>query len=158
MRGFEIKALGEIAIRCDDVARQAAFYHDVLGLEYLHGDHRSDIVFLRIGAGYGGHTCVLALFAKDAGRPEIHPQGSSAPVTGARSSLHHIALTVDFAAQEAVMAWYRQHGIDYSVQEFRWIGWRGIFAQDPEGNTVELVAYDRSMLDGSNVAANEEAT
>ena len=44
------------------------------------------------------------------------------------------------------MRWYDQNSVDYRVQVFDWIGWRGIFAADPEGNTVELVAYDRSLL------------
>ena len=45
------------------------------------------------------------------------------------------------------MAWYDRQGIDYSVQHFGWIGWRGVFTKDPEGSTVELVAYDPAMLD-----------
>lgn len=148
MRGFEVKALGEVAIRCADVGVMMAFYRDVIGLEVLAGTADGGIVFFQIGdAGYGGHTTVLALFARDAGRADIHPRTSQPPATGAGSSLHHIALTVDFAAQDAVMAWYEQHGIDYNVQHFGWIGWRGIFALDPEGNTIELVAYDASMLD-----------
>ena len=141
-RGFEVRALGEVAIRCADVAAMLAFYRDVIGLPVLSGDHRSSIVFLRIGEGYRGHTTVLALFAPDAGRPDIHPQGSAAPATGAGSSLHHIALSVDYEAQEAAVAWCRAQGLAPKVQEFDWIGWRGVFVTDPEGNTVELVARD----------------
>ncbi|TRD22102.1 VOC family protein [Palleronia caenipelagi] len=146
-RGFDIKALGEIAIRCGDVGRQVAFYRDVLGLEVLSGSSDDDgIVFFRIGPGYGGHTAVLALFARDAGRAEIHPHTSDAPRTGAGSSLHHLALTVDHEAQENAMRWFSHHGIDYRVEVFDWIGWRGVFCLDPEGNTVELVAFDPSLL------------
>lgn len=147
MRGFEVKALGEVAIRCADVGAMTRFYRDIIGLELFSGDETSEIVFFRIGPGHGGHTTVLALFARDAGREEIHPHASEPPVTGGRSSLHHIALTVDFEAQQAVMDWYDANGIAYNVQYFGWIGWRGIFALDPEGNTVELVAYDASLLD-----------
>lgn len=70
-------------------------------------------------------------------------------MTGPGSSLHHIALTVDFDAQDAAIAWYEENGLDYRVQRFGWIGWRGVFTTDPEGNTVELVAFDASMLDGT---------
>ncbi len=148
VRGFDIRGLGEVAIRCADVGAMLRFYRDMLGLEVLSGDEDSSIVFLKTGgAGHAGHTQVLALFAPDAGRPDIHPHGASAPVTGAASSLHHIALNVDFAAQEAAMDWYAEHGIEYSVQQFGWIGWRGVFTRDPEGNTVELVAFDATMLD-----------
>ena len=144
-RGFQVKALGEIAIRCADVGKMLAFYRDIIGLEVLSGDENSPIVFFKIAEGYGGHTTILALFARDAGRSEIHPQGTDAPTTGAGSSLHHIALSLDFEAQDNVMAWYKANGIEYRVEHFGWIGWRGIFTTDPEGNTVELVAYHPSM-------------
>lgn len=143
---FRIRALGEIAIRCADLPRMAAFYGDVLGLERLDGNTNTDIVFFRIGAGFGGHTQVLALFTADAGgRPGLHATGTAPPETGARSSLHHIALSLPFAEQDAVIAWYEDRKIPYRVETFGWVGWRGVFTQDPEGNTVELVAADDSL-------------
>jgi catechol 2,3-dioxygenase-like lactoylglutathione lyase family enzyme len=145
-RDFKVRALGEIAIRCADLERMAAFYQDIIGLEHLYGDHRDGIIFFKIAKGFDGHTSVLALFHHDAGRPELHPQSARPPATGAGSSLHHLALSLPFAEQDAVMRWYDQNSVDYRVQVFDWIGWRGIFAADPEGNTVELVAYDRSLL------------
>lgn len=136
---FRVRALGEIAIRCADLEAMFAFYHGVLGLEVLEGGHRDGIVFFKLGESYGGHTAVLALFGPGAAtRPGLHPEGS--PVTGGGSSLHHLALTVDAAEQDAVLEWYAARGIAHRVEEFGWIGWRGIFASDPEGNTVELVA------------------
>lgn len=144
-RNFRPRALGEIAIRCADIKAMAAFYGDVLGLEHLSGGHRDGIVFFKIAEGFGGHTSVLALFRHDAGRPDLHATGNDRPETGAGSSLHHIALSLPFAEQQAVMDWYEHLGLEYTVQTFGWIGWRGIFTRDPEGNTVELVAYDASL-------------
>ncbi|MEL7464921.1 MAG: VOC family protein [Pseudomonadota bacterium] len=138
-RGFTVSALGEIAIRCSDFEGMTAFYRDVVGLSVLPGGYSDGIVFFDLGPGYGGHTSVLALFRHDAGRADLHPQDGQ-PVSGARSSLHHIALTVDAAEQKAVIAWYERLGLDYRVEDFDWIGWRGVFTTDPEGNTVELVA------------------
>ena len=151
-RGFKPRALGEIAIRVADMARMADFYETVLGLERLRGTDADPIVFFRIGEGFGGHTAVLALFAQDAPAnlaqyADATGQNKESPVTGLHSSLHHIALSLPFREQDAVMAWYDRQGIDYSVQHFGWIGWRGVFTKDPEGNTVELVAYDPAMLD-----------
>lgn len=147
-RGFKPRALGEIAIRCADMAAMVAFYENVIGLERLSGDHNSAITFFQIAPGYGGHTQVLALFHHTAApRPGLHPTGSQKPVTGGTSSLHHIALSLPFDEQDAVMRWYDHLGQPYRVEQFGWIGWRGIFTEDPEGNTVELVAYDPSMLD-----------
>lgn len=147
-RGFRPRALGEIAIRCADMARMVDFYENVIGLTRLHGGHNSAITFFRIAEGFAGHTQVLALFHHAAApRPGLHPTGADKPTTGARSSLHHIALSLPFAEQDAVMGWYDKIGQPYRVEEFGWIGWRGVFTNDPEGNTVELVAYDASMLD-----------
>jgi catechol 2,3-dioxygenase-like lactoylglutathione lyase family enzyme len=142
-RGFQVRALGEIAIRCGDLERMVAFYRDVIGLPVLSGGYRDGIVFFSLGESYGGHTAVLALFRHDAGRPDLHSRGAAPPETGARSSLHHLALAVDAAEQAAVTAWYDRQGLAYTVQDFDWIGWRGIFTTDPEGNTVELVAKVR---------------
>jgi catechol 2,3-dioxygenase-like lactoylglutathione lyase family enzyme len=137
-RGFKIAALGEIAIRCRDMDAMEAFYADVIGLERLAA-RAGGIVFFRIADGFAGHTCVLALFDKDAGRRDPYPRGE-APESGAKSSLHHIALTVTYVEQEAAMRWYDSLKQPYNVQEFDWIGWRGVFTTDPDGNTVELVA------------------
>ena len=145
---FTIRALGEIAIRCDDVARMAAFYGDVLGLEPMPGNAAPGITFFRIAEGFGGHTQILALFDKAlTPRPGLHSVGQQAPETGARSSLHHIALSLPFAEQDAVIAWLRTQGLPVRVEHFGWVGWRGVFTEDPEGNTVELVAFDASLKD-----------
>lgn len=146
-RGFRPRALGEIAIRCADMRAMAAFYERVIGLPRLAGDDADDIVFFRIAEGYGGHTAVLALFRHDTGRAELHPRSDRPPETGARSSLHHLALSLPFSEQQAVMDWYDSIGQPYRIQRFGWIGWQGIFTTDPEGNTVELVAYDASLKD-----------
>jgi catechol 2,3-dioxygenase-like lactoylglutathione lyase family enzyme len=144
-RGFQVRALGEIAIRCRDFAAMEAFYRDVIGLPVLEAFRDEGIVFFGLGESYGGHTQVLALFRPDAGRPELHPVAEERPETGTRSSLHHIALAVDTSEQGAICTWYDKQGLDYRVQDFGWIGWRGIFAADPDGNTVELVAYDGAV-------------
>lgn len=131
----------------------AAFYEDVLGLERMSGSALDNIVFFHIAEGFGGHTQILALFdkalfAKEAsGRPDLHATGVQVPETGAKSSLHHIALTIPFHEQDAAMAWYDSLGQAYRVEHFGWVGWRGVFTEDPEGNTVELVAYDDSLKD-----------
>jgi catechol 2,3-dioxygenase-like lactoylglutathione lyase family enzyme len=141
-RQFKVRALGEIAIRCVDLPAMVAFYRDVIGLEPLNDPNGDRVVFLRVAEGFGGHTSVLALFRHDiegAGqtRGATHP-----PETGPRSSLHHIALTVLWEEQDAAMAWYRHLGLACRVERFDWVGWRGVFTFDPDGNTVELVAKD----------------
>lgn len=128
-RGFEVRALGEVAIRCKDRAAMTAFYRDVVGLEVIEGAYSGHITFFRIAPGHGGHTTILALFEE------------GAPTPGPTSSLHHLALTLDAEDQAAAEAWLTTQGVDTRWQDFPWIGWRGLFFSDPEGNTIEFVAY-----------------
>lgn len=148
-RRFRPLALGEIAIRCADMARMIAFYRDVIGLELLTLRAGGAIAFFKIAEGFGGHTTVLALFDQSltsAQGSKSGPKSRTAPTTGEGSSLHHIALSLPFAELGGVKEWYDSLGQPYTVEDFDWIGWRGIFTRDPEGNTVELVAYDASLL------------
>lgn len=135
-RGFTVRAIGEIAIRCADVAAMERFYCGILGLSVFARRPRGDseIVFLGLGESYGGHTAVIALFPQDA---VLEPHDGARHRAG---PLHHIALTVPYDEQDRVVRWYEQHGIDHWVTEFGWAGWRGVFTHDPEGNLVELVA------------------
>ena len=90
---------------------------------------------------------ILALFRPDAGRPALHHHTDEPPVAGKRSSLHHLALNVDVEDQEAIISWLASHDLPCQSQVFGWIGWRGIFTEDPEGNTVEFVAHDDRFRD-----------
>ena len=76
----------------------------------------------------------------DAGNDALHPR--RVRQGGATASLHLLALTVGRAEQDGAVAWYEKNGIDYKIQEFAWIGWRGVFTADRDGNAVELVAHD----------------
>ncbi|QQA42937.1 VOC family protein [Pelagovum pacificum] len=138
---FTVRALGEVAIRVADMGAMVRFYRDRIGLTLLRGGEDAPITFFRIAGGFGGHTTVLALFDR-----ALQEDAAGGPVTGAQSSLHHIALSLPFAEQEAVMRWYEETGQPYRVEHFDWVGWRGIFTEDPEGNVVELVAYDDTLL------------
>ncbi|MCE0504892.1 VOC family protein [Roseivivax sp. GX 12232] len=139
---FKVRAIGEIAIRCIDHGAMVAFYRDVIGLSLMNDPKESPIVFFRVADGFEGHTAVLALFRHDvegAGGVNGSPQP---PGTGSASSLHHLALSLAWDDQDAVMDWYDRLGLAYDIEYFDWVGWRGIFTRDPDGNTVELVAKD----------------
>ena len=132
---FTVRDLGEVAIRCRDLAAMTAFYCDIVGLEVIEGDYRDSIVFLRVGDGFAGHTSVVALFTAD--EDEEEPEG------GETSSLHHLALTVKAEDLAPALAWYKAHGLEPTTAEHRWVGWDSVYVKDPEGNTVELVASVR---------------
>ncbi len=155
-RGFRVRALGEVAIRCRNLPKMVAFYRDIIGLEPLSGDYSKHIQFFRIAAGFGGHTSVLALFHADE-----QPGGSLTTAqhqfsAGQGSSLHHLALSLPFEEQAAAIDWFDRHAVAYRIEDFAWVGWRGVFTSDPEGNTVELVAYDPGS--GVPPAASDAAT
>ena len=136
---FKVQEIGEIAVRCSDLDRMESFYHQIIGLPYLAERDRG-IVFFKIADGFEGHPQVLALFEKNAGRQELHETSDLPPATGGGSSLHHIALCVSHVQQNAAIQWFEENGLEVKVQVFEWIGWRGVFVKDPEGNTVELVS------------------
>ena len=56
----KIKALGEVALRLNNLPKMRQFYQDVLGLKVL-GEFPT-AVLLKITEDYGGHTQVLGLF------------------------------------------------------------------------------------------------
>ena len=141
-KGFSVRALGEIAIRCVDLDAMVAFYRDVIGLEPINDPENSDIVFFRIAEGFAGHTQVLALFRHDIEGAGNTRAGDKPPATGPGSSLHHLALSLPWDEQDAVITWYETLKRKYHVERFPWIGWRGVFTKDPDGNTVELVAKE----------------
>ena len=139
-RGFRPRALGEIARRTRNMAAMVASCRDILGLELLRSRDVGRIVLFRIADGFAGHTAVLALFEDAA---EVVAGGAATR----RSSLHHLALSLPRAEQAAAEAWFARPGLACRLREFPWIGWRGVFVDDPDGNTVELVAYDAALRD-----------
>ena len=144
-RGFKVQGLGEIAIRCADFDAMLAFYRDIIGLEVMSLMPERGNAFFRISEGVAGHTNVLALFRDGAGTRDAAADASRPPLAGSHSSLHHIALSLPFEEQEAVMRWYESKGLEYVVEIFDWVGWRGVFTQDPDGNSVELVAFHETL-------------
>ena len=146
--GFKVQGLGEIAIRCLDFDAMVAFYRDMIGLETMNLNAGLGIAFFKISDGVAGHTNVLALFRDGAGTRDAVADAANPPLAGPRSSLHHLALSLPFEEQQAVMDWYKQNGLRYSIEIFDWAGWRGVFTKDPDGNTVELVAYSESLKAG----------
>lgn len=135
-RGFRIKALSEFAIHTNNMAAMIRFYRDMLGLEPFATRADGALEFFRAGDGHDGLTSVIALFDAGAERKVVVGRGAEA------SSLHHIALAVSRGDQDEAERWFAENGIDTRIEEFSWVGWRGLFVSDPDGNTVELVARD----------------
>jgi len=131
-----IKVLGEIALRVENLDTMQRFYEEVVGLELLKRFPNS--AFFKIAEGYGGHTQVLALFDRTA---EPNYQRLSA----ARTTIDHIAFTIDLANFELEKSRLEQFGQPVRTSEHAWVHWRSLYIDDPEGNTVEFVCYDESV-------------
>jgi catechol-2,3-dioxygenase len=135
-----IKGLAEASIRVKNLDVMKRFYEDVVGLEVLRQEE--SYVFFKIAEGYGGHTQNLALF--DAANVmflvEKSPQLSQEGTT-----LHHIALNVSLEDFESEKQRLESLGVKVHTTEHAWIHVRSLYFADPEGNTLEFVAYDERL-------------
>lgn len=123
-----VRALGEVALRVNNLDQMQAFYTDVIGLELLRRFERA--AFFRIADGYAGHTTVLALFDRNA------------QVEQERSTVDHLAFTIALPDYEAERRRLEALGLAVTTATHEWVHWRSLYVEDPEGNTVELVCYD----------------
>lgn len=128
MMDTAIRALGEVALRVNDLDQMQKFYRDVIGLELMKRFPHA--AFFRIADGHAGHTAVLALFDRDA------------PVEQARSPVDHIAFTIELADYEPEKRRLEALGVAVTTATHDWVHWRSLYVDDPQGNTVELVCYD----------------
>ena len=127
-----IKMLGELALRANDLDTMVAFYRDVVGLE-LYSDQRPLLVFLKITDGVEGHPQILGIFDRET---DVGQQ---------TTTLDHFAFSIDLADYEREQRRLEGLGVAVATREFPVFHWRSLFFSDPDGNTVELVAYDPSV-------------
>ena len=132
-----IKALGEINLRVRNLRRMTKFYTDVLGLKPIYESDKH--VFLRVAKGFEGHTQVVALF-----NYRYEGGKKSAPQI-ARTTLDHIAFNIrlrDFKSEKKRL---QKLGLDIREELHPEVHWRSMYFHDPEGNTIELVSYDKRV-------------
>lgn len=130
-RGSPVKALGEVALRVNNLPEMKRFYQEVLGLEVL-GEFPT-AVLLKIAEDYGGHTQVLGLFDR------------SVPVGPEGTTVDHIAFTIALDDYESEKKRLEDLGLVVEVTDHGWVKWRSLYFHDPEGNEVELVCFDPSL-------------
>jgi catechol 2,3-dioxygenase len=132
-----IKALGEIALRVEDLNTMQRFYEAVIGLELMQ--RFPDIAFFKIAPGYEGHTQILALFDR-------RSAAGYAGLDAARTTVDHIAFTISLADYEAEKTRLENYGLKVTTAQHSWVHWRSLYLFDPEGNEVELVCYDETVV------------
>lgn len=144
MRSTAVKNLGEIGLRVDDLDAMREFYASVVGLAVWTELEDPPAVFLEIADGHRGHTRFLALFDRSG------EEGYRGP-DPARTTVDHFAFEIDRESYEAERDRLNAEGVDVREREFPKWHFRSFFFDDPEGNTVEFVAYDESV-DGDVIA------
>jgi catechol 2,3-dioxygenase len=138
-RPFKCHRINEVVLRSDRFEQMITFYVDVLGLQLLRR-FEDTVAFMQVGEGTGEDVCTITLFA--AGRLSNFQEREFGASSAHTTTLHHFALNIDSVQMIAAEAYLSGLGIQYSTALHTWIGWRSIFMLDPDGNTVELVAYD----------------
>lgn len=135
------KALGEIALRTPQLQVMQDFYEHVVGLKSINTD--GDIRFLKVGEGFAGHIQVIVLF--DAALQPDHGDHTFARPDLRQTTLHHIALAIDVKDYQDEKQRIESLGYAVGTAVHRWVKWRALYINDPDGNTVEWVCYDASL-------------
>ena len=135
-----VKGLGEVSIRVKDLDAMHKFYEEVVGLEVLRRDE--SFVFFKVAEGYGVHTQNLALFDStnrsflENKSPGLNPEATT---------LHHIALNVALEDFESEKMRLEGLGLKVNATVHEWLHVRSMYFSDPEGNSLEFVAYDETV-------------
>ena len=130
------KALGEIALRVEDLDLMQHFYHEIIGLTLMKRFEHA--VFFKIADGYAGHTQIMALF-------DLSSQTDYQGLSPALTTVDHFAFAIDLADYQSERERLETAGLHVELAEHTWVHWRSLFVTDPEGNRVEFVCYDESV-------------
>lgn len=135
-----IKGLAEIALQVSDLETMTTFYEQVVKLELMRRFPAAS--FFRIAEGVDGHTQVLALFDRRGvdGYPPFVPGRRTPP-------LDHLAFGISLGDYEGERSRLQRLGLAVSESTHGWVGWRSLYIADPEGNQIEWVCYDETVLE-----------
>ncbi len=132
-----IKAHGEIALRVTGLDTMQRFYEGIVGLEVMR--RADNAVLFKVADGYEGHTQLLARLDR-----------SSSPgyqgLDAATSTVDHIAFEIALADYDSEKARLESLGLTVTTAEHAWVHWLSLYVKAPEGNLVEWVCYDESVM------------
>jgi len=129
-----------VSIHVKDLDAIQKFYEEVVGLEVLRRDE--SFVFFKIAEGYGGHTQNLALFQAE---NRYLLENKSIELNPEQTTLHHIALNVALEDFDSERIRLEGLGLKVNATVHEWIHVRSMYFSDPEGNSLEFVAYDETV-------------
>lgn len=138
------KRLGELVLRTANVDKLTEFYRDVIGLEPYasFGSNR----FFKVADDIEGHPQMLAIFekAKEFSGPKEMDTEQASSATG---TLHHFAFALQREDFDRETRRLQERGLDLQFEQYEVFGWRSIHFHDPDGNSVEFVCHDPTILD-----------
>jgi len=139
--------IAELGLRVTDLPRAVAFYQEVLGLEIVRA--YPTIVFLKTGEldsplGRGGHPQLLVLFDR------------KVKLDIALTTVDHFAFEISLEQYPTERERLQQVGLELTERiwqgEYAWLQPRSVFFDDPDGNTIELIAHDPDAADGEQTS------
>ena len=134
---LRVMHIAEVGLRVKDLARMTAFYQEVLDLEIVRAYPRH--TFLKAGEldsplGRGGHPQLLVLFDREV-RVDIN-----------LTTLDHLAFEIPLEQYDVQRTRLQAMNVELVERvwsgEYAWLQARSLFFDDPEGNTIELIAHD----------------
>jgi catechol-2,3-dioxygenase len=137
MANHKIIGLSEVNIRVRDLEKMRKFYVGVLGLK-PYKDFRK-YIFLQVPKRSSGRTQYVNLFHHSFDREKLVPDIR-------RTTLHHLAFEIplrDFKAEKERLKKLSLDVIEYVHKGFPF---RSLYFDDPEGNMLEFVSYDNSII------------
>jgi catechol-2,3-dioxygenase len=126
-------ALGEIALRTENLDEMVAFYRDVVGLAPIEVGETN--AFFTLSESAGGHAAVFVLFDRSGG-------DDYSPVDQRHTSLDYLAFTIDPAAFDREADRLQEAGLDLTFAYHDWVQWRSLYFHHPDGNHVEFVCFE----------------
>ena len=150
------KRLGELVLRTENVERMTDFYCNVIGLElYARFDSGN---FLKVADDFEGHPELLAIFNQSwefSGPQGINPTQAQAN----NGTLHHFAFAMEQDEFNREKKRLKELGQNLQFTEHKQFGWHSIYLHDPDGNSVEFVCYDKTILDeAANQSVRQQAS
>ncbi len=150
------KRLGELVLRSTNSQTLVEFYRDIIGLEPYAT--LGNATFLKVDDDFEGHPQLLAIFEQShefSGPQDLQPEVADARV----GTLHHFAFVLEQHDFDSERDRLQTLGQELEFAEHLQFGWHSIYLHDPDGNSVELVCYDASILNAvENQLVRQSAT
>lgn len=138
------KHIGEIVIRTPNMQKMVAFYRDVVELELFKA--MGTMQFFKVSEGFRGQAQAIGLF--ELGEVSDVDDTIFDGHDVRKTPFHHFAFIIDQKDYHNEFNRISALGYELRTMEHSLTQSRSFYLYDPDGNTVEFVCYDPSVLAG----------